>query len=419
VARTLTPKVTVWLPSYNHARYLPAAIESVLGQTLSDWELVVVDDGSADGSLQIAERYASAYPGQISVFTHPGHKNRGVEASASLAISRSRGSFLTGLASDDVLYPETLERQVDYLERHVTVGFVYGYAEPIDDEGRPIPSRRRFGIDLTRDGRALERLVQANTIPSMTAMLRRECVEQAGQHDGSLVYSDWEFFVRAAAHWRVGFIDCVLAGYRFHTTNVSLNVTRETNVQRALEVIAALRERASRVGGRLAEPRIRATLDLQMAFLRFASGDARDATGAVRAAFERDPSLSADGDWLADWLWSRPLDRLLPEAGPRFAPWFAAAAGPHLEPGVRRGFQRAAAAGIAEEDAVRLVSAGRPAAVHLAAARALVRSPRRVSDRRFAAVLLDSIHGTAPERIYRRAQRLVRRRYVRARLNSE
>jgi alpha-1,3-rhamnosyltransferase len=414
-----TTKVTVWLPSYNHAPYLPAAIESVLGQTLSDWELVVVDDGSADGSLQIAERYASAHPEQITVLTHPRHENRGVEASASLAISRSRGSFLTGLASDDVLYPKTLQRQVDYLERHAGVGFVYGYAEPIDDAGQRIASRRRLGIDLTREGRTLERLVQTNTIPSMTAMLRRECLEQAGSHDSSVVYSDWEFFVRAAAHWCVGFIDCTLAGYRFHTTNVSLNVTRETNVQRALEVIAALRERATRVGGRLAEPRIRATLDLQMAFLRFASGDSQHAAGDIRAAFERDPSLSADGNWLADWLWSRPLDWLLPEEGSLFVPWFAAATEPHLEPGVRHVFRRAASAATAGENAVRLVSAGRPLAVHLAAARALVRSPRRVTDRRFAAVLLDSIHGTAAERTYRRAQRLVRRRYVRARLNSE
>jgi glycosyltransferase involved in cell wall biosynthesis len=412
------PKVTVWLPSYNHAPYLPAAIDSVLEQTLTEWELVLVEDGSADGSLEIAQRYGAAHPDRITVLTHPGHDNRGVEASATLAIAHARGRFLIGLASDDVLNPDSLEQEADYLERNPSVGFVYGYAEPIDEAGRPIASRRRFGIDLTRDGRALERLIQGNTIPSMTAMLRRECVEDAGQHDGALVYSDWEFFVRAAAHWDVGFIDRALAGYRFHQTNVSLNVSREANLERSFEVVAALRERAEEVGGGLTEPRIRATLDLQMAFLLFARGDDHRAADAVHEAFRRDPSLSQDARWLADWLWSRPLDRLLPLDGPRFSSWFATVATPCLAEQARGGFRRSAAGAEAVEDAVRLASAGRPAAVLSAVTRAVTRNPRRMTDRGLAALLLDSVAGTAPERIYRRAQRVIRRRYAPASLRK-
>jgi glycosyltransferase involved in cell wall biosynthesis len=413
------PTVSVWLPSYNHAAYLPAAIESVLAQTFSDWELVVVDDGSADGSLQIAERYADAHSCRITVLTHPRHENRGVEASASLAISRSRGRFLIGLASDDVLYPGALGRLVGCLEPHANVGFVYGYADLIDEAGAPIMSRRRFGIDLTQGGRALERLVQGNTIPSMTAMLRRECLEQAGPHHGGVVYSDWELFARAAAHWDVGFIGRALAGYRVHRTNVSWTATREVNLQRSLEVTAALRERATLVGGRLAEPRIRATLDLQMAFLRFAAGDQRAAADEVGAAFERDPTLAGDDRWLADWLWSRPLDRLLPDEGPRFVPWFAALAMPLVEAQARPRFRRAAGTAGVEEHAIRLASAGEPARAHWTAAKALARSPRRAADRRLGAVLLDSIAGRLPERAYRRARRLSRRKSEYSRMYSD
>ena len=70
------PRVSVVLASYNHAKYLPAAIDSVLGQTFQDFEVVVVDDESTDDSLQIAEAYATRFPEKVRVFTHPGHSNK-------------------------------------------------------------------------------------------------------------------------------------------------------------------------------------------------------------------------------------------------------------------------------------------------------------------------------------------------------
>jgi hypothetical protein len=224
----------------------------------------------------------------------------------------------------------------------------------------------------------------------MASMFRRDCLDQAGEHDPALAYQDWELFVRAAAHWEVGFIPRALAEYRIHSTNVSLGVSRATNVERALEVTSVLRERAPRVGGRLAEPRVRATIELQMCFLCFAGGDVPVAQTALEAAFAHDPSLAGDGRWLADWLWSRELDDLLPEDGPDFVPWLAARALPRLDAAAARVFRREVAAVEAGARALRLARAGRSAAAFRSALAAGVRSPRRVRDRRLGAVLLDS-----------------------------
>ena len=102
------PRVSVCIPSYNHAPYLPAAIESVLGQTFADFELVIVDDGSTDNSLEVAETYAARHPSKVRVHTHPGRLNRGISETVNLAYRLTRGEFWMGVPSDDVLHPDKL-----------------------------------------------------------------------------------------------------------------------------------------------------------------------------------------------------------------------------------------------------------------------------------------------------------------------
>ena len=85
------PLVSVCIPSFNHARFLPAAIESVLAQTYPHIELVIVDDGSTDASLEIAQSYASRQPERVKVFVHAGNARLGTSAAANLAIEKSIG----------------------------------------------------------------------------------------------------------------------------------------------------------------------------------------------------------------------------------------------------------------------------------------------------------------------------------------
>jgi hypothetical protein len=406
--------VSVVVPSYNHAAYLAAAIESVLGQTLRDLELIVVDDGSEDTSLEIARRYAASDP-RVRVLTHPGGAHRGIGATANLGRRATRGRYLLGLASDDVLLPDTLEHEVAFLDEHPEVGWVYGNVELIDAAGRPLEQETRhgrevirYGRDLTAGGQIMEQLIAGNSIPAMTIMWRRECREAVGDEHPSLTYSDWELLTRAASHWGVAFIPRTLALYRVHGANTSLGVARAVTLARRLEVIESLRQRALSVGGRLAEPRIRATIELQGAFMRFASGE-EGADAQVRAAFEADPSLAGDARWLGDWLWSRPLDELLPEDGPDFAAWFEQCARPWLEPGAARRLRRAARAASAETRAIRNARRGRALGAGGAALLAWARGPHQLRDQRLTSVLLDGLvrtpNGARLQRMRRRLRR--------------
>src|SRR6266566_8733383 len=110
----------------NAERFIEEAIESVFGQTYDDWELLLVDDGSKDGSTEIARRYAEEHSKRVRYFEHAGHQNRGMSASRNLGIRRSRGEFIGFLDADDVWLPHKLEQQLAILKAYPEAAMVYG-----------------------------------------------------------------------------------------------------------------------------------------------------------------------------------------------------------------------------------------------------------------------------------------------------
>jgi glycosyltransferase involved in cell wall biosynthesis len=123
---TLEPVVSVVTIFLNAATYFEEAIASVLAQTDPRWELLLVDDGSTDGSTEIAERHARARPGQIKVLTHPGRQNLGMSASRNAGLRAARGAYVAFLDADDVWLPAKLERQLAAFAAHPEAALVYG-----------------------------------------------------------------------------------------------------------------------------------------------------------------------------------------------------------------------------------------------------------------------------------------------------
>lgn len=338
------PKVTVWIPSYNHARFLPQALDSVLAQTYTDFEVVVVDDGSADDSLAVAESYAARHPEKVRVFTHPGRRNRGISETVNLCFEKSRGLYVSGLPSDDVLRPEKLEAQVAFLERNPALGWVYGPVECLNESGEPWGEMARLGRDVTLDPDPVESLILENVVPGMSVLMRRSCVERVGPHDPSLVSSDWDFWVRMMAHAPAGFIDAPLVRHRMHTYNTSVGIDAAVRLKRCVEVMRSLRLKADSAGGALARPRTRALLDLQTAFFSYHAGDDAQAARALGAAFETDPTLRDSPAHFAGWLKDRTREQVEPArpegSGRDFSSWVLRS----LPAGLGDGFLRRAAA---------------------------------------------------------------------------
>ena len=110
----------------NAERFIREAIDSVLCQTYRNWELLLVDDGSSDGSTSIARGYARHFPDRIRYLEHDRHQNLGKSASRNAGVRMARGEYLCWLDADDAFLPDKLERQVEILDRHPTAAMTYG-----------------------------------------------------------------------------------------------------------------------------------------------------------------------------------------------------------------------------------------------------------------------------------------------------
>lgn len=127
--RAEVPLISVITPFLNAERFLEEAIQSVLAQTLSAFELLLIDDGSTDGSSAMARDYAARFPAQIRYLEHAGHTNRGKSVSRNLGIAAARSAQLSFLDADDVFLPRKLEHQARLLARHPQAVMVYGTTE--------------------------------------------------------------------------------------------------------------------------------------------------------------------------------------------------------------------------------------------------------------------------------------------------
>jgi glycosyltransferase involved in cell wall biosynthesis len=296
------PKVSINVPSYNHARFLPATIESALAQTYKNIEILIADDGSTDGSLSIAQDFERRYPNRVRVLTHPGHANRGISATTNLCWENATGTYWMGLASDDLLHPRKAAEQVAFLERHPELDWVYGYAVYVDEDNRRLPGPGFFGVDITRAPDPVEKLIFGNVICGMTVLMRRSAVMELDPHDETLVYGDWDFWIRLASRHKFAFLPRVRARARVHGHNTSVGIPIETNFRHSVEVVSKLRRESMRLGGLLARPRTQALLDLQCAFYSYGMHDEERARRHLAGAFMIDPTLRQDARYFRRWL---------------------------------------------------------------------------------------------------------------------
>ncbi|MEX2529305.1 MAG: glycosyltransferase family 2 protein [Gemmatimonadota bacterium] len=261
------PLVSVMVSFLDERRFLSEAVESVLAQTYPRWELLLCDDGSADGSESIARQYARSHPERIRYLAHPSRENRGLSATRNLGLRNSRGELVTILDADDVWEPAKLERQVRALQDHPQADMVvgrslwwYGWTGQPEDVARDClsritaaPNRVIRGVDaLSRILRDPERLPCTGTI-----MARRDAVVNVGGFDDRFtgLYEDYVFLSKFLVQHDLVVVDECLDRYRQHPDSMCSVAAREEGFVRArrAEYLGWLREYIAdrKVGPRL------------------------------------------------------------------------------------------------------------------------------------------------------------------------
>jgi glycosyltransferase involved in cell wall biosynthesis len=210
------------MPAFNVERYIAEAIDSVLAQTYTDWELVIVNDGSTDGTLAIVERYRDRFPDRIVLIAH---ENRGLAGARNSALAAARGEFLALLDSDDAWWPTFLEAQLAILRARPGIAVVTGnaIARGGRDDGRPA----RPSPDPRPDPGLIDILTDETAVFIMS-VFRRTVVETIGGYDEQFrTNEDYDFWIRtAAAGFRFARNSTPLAFYRRHAASLSANEVR-------------------------------------------------------------------------------------------------------------------------------------------------------------------------------------------------
>ncbi len=208
------PKVSVVIPSYNHAAYLEQTVQSVFAQSFTDYEVLVIDDGSSDRSMELL----LSYQDRLTVLSK---ENGGPASAKNMGLRRAVGEYIAFLDSDDLWSPDKLELQVRYLDDHRDVGLVFGDAVAFseNERGDHVETGRLTGAGHRM---SFSGLFNVNFIPSCTVMVRSTCIDSVGMFEESrdlLGGDDYELWLRIARRYRLGYIPRILAKYRLHGRN--------------------------------------------------------------------------------------------------------------------------------------------------------------------------------------------------------
>lgn len=211
------PRVTVCIPSYNCAAYLGEAIESVLAQSFTDYELLILDDCSSDDSSQVAARYA-ARDARITIGVH--QENLGMVQNWNACLEMARGEYIKFLLCDDVLSsPETLRKMVQVLDRHPDVSLVASARNIIDEHSREIKVLCSLPTDLELSGAHMINLclyTQKNLIGEPSVVMFRKSQGARGFNSKYNQLVDLEMWFHLLAQGSLAYLDEPLASFRVH-----------------------------------------------------------------------------------------------------------------------------------------------------------------------------------------------------------
>lgn len=211
------PLVSVICLCYNQADFVREALDSVLAQTYPPLELLVVDDGSTDGSAEVIRQFVDQHPAVKAFFNET---NEGNCRAFNRAWRASRGELVIDLAADDRLHPERVARQVAGFARVGNgVGVLFHNARFIDAGGKPIGTYFPVNIQGNAtvpvpDGDLFAALLRHQPVCAPTMMVRRAVLDDLGGYDETLAYEDFDFWVRSARNWRYAYQDDLLTDKR-------------------------------------------------------------------------------------------------------------------------------------------------------------------------------------------------------------
>lgn len=211
-----TPLVSVILPTYNCANFLPASIGSILSQTYHSYEIIVIDDGSTDNTKEVLVPF-------IQRITYINlEQNKGLPAARNVGIRSAQGKYIAFIDADDLWMPEKLQTDIEYFGKYQDAGMVYSLHTNIDAEGCVLDGALKKRLPA---GNIFNQLFsEQNFIIASSVIVRKEVFETTGLFDEQLFNcQDWDMWLRIAFYFKVAGINKPLVKYRHNPHSLSKN----------------------------------------------------------------------------------------------------------------------------------------------------------------------------------------------------
>jgi hypothetical protein len=233
------PVVSIVMSVFNGQAFLSEAIESIRSQTFSNYEFVVINDGSTDKTAEILSAYASSDARMHIIH----HENKGRAASLNIGIGLAKGNYIARMDADDISLPHRLEAQVDFMDRNPSVGVLGGAVEVIRSAGHVLTTFQ----PPVQDSDIKSKMLHGNPMWHPTVVMRKEVVLAAGGYRKPLLDADdYDLFLRMGERSQLANLSKLVLQYRIHANQVSVrNMRHQMECFLAARAAASLRARGS------------------------------------------------------------------------------------------------------------------------------------------------------------------------------
>lgn len=205
----LNPLITVIVPSYNHRRYITECLNSIKNQTYHNFQWIVVDDGSKDGSQDFLKEKQEEYGYELYL-----QKNKGVSATLTDMIkNHAKGKYIACCASDDKWLPEKLQIQIDYMENHPECAMCFGRTYSMDENSRITGEDNEF-VRYYRGGKVFDDIITQRFHPPVNYMIRRDVLAAIGFFPQGVIAEDFYMNCKISHDYELGYIPRFLGYYR-------------------------------------------------------------------------------------------------------------------------------------------------------------------------------------------------------------
>ncbi len=227
------PAVTLIVITFNQARYVDDALASVVAQTSDDFEVILVDNASTDGTAERLRHWLPKLTVPAQLIVNP--RNYGVSGAKNVGLERARGEFICGLAGDDMYEPTKIERGLEtFRTLGPEVGVVFSDNTIVTDAGEPCGRCFASPSDVVQ-GEIFAELCEGNFIPAPTTMIRRAALDAVGGYDEQRFVEDYDMWLRLAAHhYEFRYIDEALVRYRLSPLGTSRNPAMRSRVNESI-----------------------------------------------------------------------------------------------------------------------------------------------------------------------------------------